>query len=126
MRRRAKLLTALILVSASATLILWNTGAAAPSPAMGVSDAKWKAHALEGQEVTIRGTIELGSIKESEGRVQEFVVADEFEKLLVRFNQTPPDNFGAKEVMAKGHLVIEDGVPVLIAESIQVGCASKY
>lgn len=126
MRRRAKLLTALFLVGAAGALVLWNTGAAAPTPALGVSDAKWKALSLEGREVNVRGNIVQGSILEADGRVLEFIVADDFEQLRVLFNQTPPDNFGAKEVMAKGRITLVDGLPVLEASSLQVGCASKY
>ena len=126
MRRRAKVITALFLVVAAAALIFWNTGTASPTPALGVSDAKWKAPTLEGREVNVRGNVVQGSIVEVDGKIVEFIVADDFEQLRVLYNQTPPDNFGPKEVMAKGELVIVEGVPVLQASSLQVGCASKY
>lgn len=127
MRRSAKLLTALAVIAASATIVLWNTGAQSAPPALGVADAKREAHEWSGRDVTVRGNVVEGSIREEGSRVVEFVIADAFEKMRVAYNQTPPDSFGAKEVVVRGQLwVAQDGVPFLEARTIQVGCASKY
>ncbi len=127
MRRKAKLLVALIVVAASAGLVLWNTSSTAGSPAMGVSEAKHKAETLQGDSITVRGTVVAGSIVEDGARVVEFVVGDGTEQLRVLFNRTPPDNFGAKEVVVDGTMDVgADGVPLLRADEIKVGCASKY
>lgn len=127
MRRRSKLLVALLLISASTGLILWQTQAAGAPAALGVSDAKWQAESLSGEEVSVRGNVVAGTIVEDGPRVVSFIVADAQEQLYVFYNQTPPDSFGAKEVVVKGTMSVDaEGVPVLQAGSIFVGCASKY
>jgi cytochrome c-type biogenesis protein CcmE len=127
MRRRTKFVVALLLIAASLGLVLWNTGTAAAPPALTVSDAKFRALEHPDTEATVRGNVVEGSIVESGGRVASFLVEDGQERLLVFYNDTPPDNFGAKQVVVQGTLGLDDaGLPVLRATSIQVGCASKY
>lgn len=127
MRRPAKLLTALLVVSAALGLIAWNTSAQTAPPALSVSDAKRQAADLAGTEVSVRGTVVEGSIVQDASVVVSFVVADSFERLRVQFGQTPPDNFGVKEVVVRGSLGQDaQAVVVLEAHSIQVGCSSKY
>lgn len=127
MRRRTKLVVALLLVGASVGLVVWNTSTAAAPPALTVTDAKHHALDRPGADATVRGNVVEGSIVETDGRVVSFLVEDGQERLLVLYNETPPDNFGAKQVAVKGTLELDaQGLPILHAESIQVGCASKY
>jgi cytochrome c-type biogenesis protein CcmE len=127
MRRNAKLIVAFLLVAASAGLVLWSTSAATTPPALGVSEAKQRAATLEGQTVTVRGNVVEGTIEESDGRVLSFVVEDHAERLRVLYGRPPPDNFGAKQVVLTGAFGFDaEGTPIFHAESIQVGCASKY
>lgn len=124
MRRRAKLLVALLLVAGSLTLVLWNTQAQAAAPALAVSDAKYRA---PGDVVVVRGTVVEGSIVESGGMLHSFVVEDTHERMRVDYAAPPPDNFGAKQVVVHGTVRhAEDGTPYLEGSAIQVGCASKY
>lgn len=127
MRRRSKLWITILVVALSATVVLWNSSADTAAPALGVSDARYQAAALDGQAVTVRGTVLEGSIVEDGPTLVEFVVADHLEQLRVVYGQNPPDNFGVKEVVLQATLVTgEDGTPYLEAHAIQVGCASKY
>lgn len=116
-----------MVVLVAGVVLLWVTSAQSAPPALGVTDAKRQAETLEGKSVNVRGNILEGTIVEQDGRVLEFVIGDAFERLRVDYNQTPPDNFGAKEVVVKGVLALDaDGHPFLHASSIQVGCSSKY
>lgn len=127
MRRRAKVLSVGFVIAGAFALILLSTGAQPAVAAMGVADAKLQASALAGQEVTVRGTVVEGTMLESGSRLLEFVIADPAERMRVLFNETTPDNFGVKEVVVTGELVLQDdGVPYLMAREIKVGCASKY
>jgi cytochrome c-type biogenesis protein CcmE len=94
---------------------------------MGVTEAKRKAGSPDVTSVAVRGLVLAESIQVSGSTVQSFVIADSLEQLLVEFNQTAPDNFGPKEVVVYGSLGTKpDGTVVLTAQSIQVGCSSKY
>ena len=127
MRRRNKVFATLFVVAAALTLIFLNTGAQTASSALAVSDAKRQAAELDGRVVTVRGTVVEGTLVESGSRLVEFVIADASERLRVEFNDTAPDNFGVKEVVVKGELLVgDDSVPYLVAHEIKVGCASKY
>lgn len=127
MHPRAKLLTTLLILAAAAALILWNARAQAAPPALGVSDAKRQAEQHLGREVSVRGSVVEGSILQEGSTVLSFVLADGSERLLVRYNQTPPDNFGVKEVVVRGVLAQDaQSAIVLHATAIQVGCSSKY
>lgn len=127
MIRRQKFLVTGLVVGAAALLILWNTSAQSATPALGVAEAKRDAPRLQGQAVAVRGTVVEGSIETNGSVVERFVLADSLEQLLVEFGKTPPDNFGPKEVVVYG--VVEhsaEGRIVLHAQSLQVGCSSKY
>lgn len=127
MRRTQKLLITSLVVGAAVGLILWNTAADTAAPAIGVTEAKRKAGDYSPTQVAVRGTVLAESIQFNASRVESFVIADSLEQLQVSFNQTPPDNFGPKEVVVYGLLrTSEDGTVVLEAQSIQVGCSSKY
>lgn len=127
MRRTHKFLITSLVIGASALLIAWNTSAESARPALGVADAKREALALQGQPVAVRGTVLEGSIVMNGSLVESFVVADSEEQLLVWFGAPPPDSFGPKEVVVYGVLETDvSGVALLRAESIQVGCSSKY
>jgi len=127
MRRRTKFFVALLLIAASLALVLWNASAATAPPALTVTDAKYRAIEHPQTDATVRGNVVEGSIVEVDGRVVSFQVEDGRERLPVTYNATPPDNFGAKQVVVRGTLAVDDhGLPVLQAQTIQVGCASKY
>ena len=127
MDRARKLAIALGVVGAAALLIVWNAAGTSTPTAIGVSDAKRSADALQGQPLQVRGTIEPGTIAYNGTLVDRFVMVDSEEKLLVIFGQLPPDAFGPKEVVVHGLLgQLEDGTVVLNANAVHVGCASKY
>lgn len=127
MRRTHKLLVTSLVVGAAVGLIMWNTAADAAAPALGVAEAKRKASEYAPSTVSVRGTVLAESIQVNGTIVESFVIADSLEQLQVSFNQNPPDNFGPKEVVVYGALrTVDDGSVVLDAQSIQVGCSSKY
>lgn len=127
MRASAKLAAALFVVAASGLLIVWNTSAASAPPALGVSDAKRQYAVHQDREVSVRGTVVEGSLRELTPTEHHFVIADAFEQLRVVYRGILPDSFGVKEVVARGTLVEGDGAVVqLDATAIQVGCSSKY
>ena len=127
MRRSHKLLITLAVVGAATLLIAWNTSAQTARPAMSVSDAKRDAAQLEQKEVAVRGMVEAPSIVLNGTIVESFVIEDGSEKLRVEYNRPPPDNFGPKDVVVNGRVQRQaDGTVVLLADSIQVGCSSKY
>jgi cytochrome c-type biogenesis protein CcmE len=127
MRRTQKLLITSLVIGAAVGLILWNTAAETTAPALGVAEAKRKASDYAPTTVAVRGTVVAESIRLNGTSLDSFVIADSLEQLQVRFNQTPPDNFGPKEVVVYGSLKsLADGSIVLDAQSIQVGCSSKY
>lgn len=120
-------MVAAFLLAASLGVVVWNTSASQVPEAIGVSDAKRQAQLLDGKPLSVRGVVLEGTIIEDEGRLKEFVLADEFEQLRVYYEGSPPDNFGAKDVVVEGTIQVQDdGVPVLNATQIKVGCASKY
>lgn len=127
MRRTQKLLITSLVIGAAVGLILWNTAAETAAPALGVAEAKRKAGEFSPTTVSVRGTVTPESIVVNGTKLESFVIADSLEQLQVLFNQTPPDNFGPKEVVVYGSLMTsEDGSVFLAAQSIQVGCSSKY
>lgn len=127
MRRPHKFLITSLVIGASALLIAWNTSAESARPALGVAEAKRGALELQGQPVAVRGTVLEGSIVMNGTFVESFVVADAQEQLLVLFGAPPPDSFGPKEVVVYGVMDADASDAALLrAESIQVGCSSKY
>jgi cytochrome c-type biogenesis protein CcmE len=127
MRRAKKLLITGLVLVAAALVIAWNTSAQSADPALGVTAAKRAGlHGVDGEQ-SVRGTVLESSIVHEGGRLRSFVLSDGTEQLLVLYNQTPPDAFGPKDVMVKGHLDVDsEGRVVLQATNIQVGCSSKY
>ena len=127
MRRTQRLAVAGLVVLAATGLLVFNAGADEGPTTLGVSDAKRDAGALLGQPIAVRGFIEEGTIVYNGTMVETFVIADQGERLWVRYGQNPPDAFGAKDVVVYGSLsTLEDGTVVLDADSVFVGCASKY
>lgn len=127
MRRTHKLLITLAVIGAATLLIAWNTSAQEARPAMSVTDAKRDAAALETREIAVRGTVDAASIVANGTLVESFVIVDGSEQLKVEFHKPPPDNFGPKDVVVNGRVQRQpDGAVVLFADSIQVGCSSKY
>lgn len=127
MRRAQKILITLAVVGAASLLIVWNTSAQEARPAMSVTDAKKDAAQLQDRAVAVRGTVDAASIVLNGTLVERFVIGDGVEKLQVEFHQAPPDNFGPKDVVVNGRVLRnDDGTVVLFADSIQVGCSSKY
>lgn len=127
MRRARKTLVAFLVLSAATLLILWNTAAQEAPQAIGVSEAKRRAALLEDTPLSVRGIVVEGSIVTNGSVVESFAIEDSEEQLLVLLGQVPPDGFGPKDVVVNGRLrLMDDGLVVLEAESLQVGCASKY
>jgi cytochrome c-type biogenesis protein CcmE len=94
---------------------------------MSVTTAKRDAAQLGQQPVAVRGTVDAASIVLNGTLVESFIIEDGSEKLLVQYRQPPPENFGPKDVVVNGRVQrTEDGSIVLLADSIQVGCSSKY
>lgn len=132
MHRRQKLFIAMGVIAASALLISFNTTAQAGPKAMGVAEAKQDHLLLAGRPVSVRGVVE--NVTTNGTMVDTFILSEGGEKLLVKFGQPPPDNFGpAKDVVVYGTLVDDSAsgpsggfAAHLEATSIQVGCSSKY
>lgn len=127
MQRRHKFLVTFAVIGAATLLIAWNTTADAGPAALGVAQAKREAAAYGSAPVQVRGSVMEASIVSNGSLVERFVLADSEEQMRVEYGRNPPDNFGPKEVVVRGHLRVEaDGAVVLMADEIQVGCSSKY
>jgi cytochrome c-type biogenesis protein CcmE len=127
MRRAHRVMAALAVVAAAGIIILWNTAAQETPTTIGVGEAKRQAAQLDDRPLQVRGFIQEGSIVFNGSVVESFVVADDHEALLVLYGQLPPDAFGPKDVVVNGKIrTTDDGSVVLDADSIHVGCSSKY
>jgi cytochrome c-type biogenesis protein CcmE len=127
MKRAKKLAIAVAVLAAASLLILWNTASSQGPTTLGVGDAKREAGTLKGAPVAVRGTVVEDSIVTNGTVVESFMMADDYETLLVIYGQTPPDGFGPKEVIVNGAMRVgDDGTVTLVANSLFVGCSSKY
>ncbi|MBI2077883.1 MAG: cytochrome c maturation protein CcmE [Euryarchaeota archaeon] len=127
MQRRQKFLVTFGVIGAATLLIAWNTTADAGPAALGVAQAKRDAATYGATPVQVRGSVVEASIVANGSLVESFTIADSEEQMRVEYGRNPPDNFGPKEVVVRGHLRIgDDGGVTLMADEIQVGCSSKY
>lgn len=127
MRKGVKLLIVLGLVAAGGALAF---AGAAPEGYAGVSDVAAHAEAYDGKEVEVKATVLEGSLDREALR---FVVADGEATLPVRWDAAVPlpdheagGTIEGKNVVVKGVVVADPEGAYLIANAMQVGCASKY
>lgn len=128
-RKAARLGLLLALVVAGGALAL---AGALPEGYRGVGDVLRESAALEGREVEIKGTVVEGSLVRDVQPVR-FLVGDGGATIDVRWDPALPlpdheagGTIEGKNVVVRGVLAMEDGVPYVLAQDMQVGCASKY
>ena len=83
-----------------------------------------------GKDMKVHGWVEAGSIVEEvvgQEMRRTFTLEHKGQRIEVRHVGPKPDTFRDKsEVVADGKIVIENGVPVMVAESLMAKCPSKY
>lgn len=129
-KRAARLLLLLALVVAGATLAY---AGAQPQGYLGAGEVARDAAAYEGRAVEVKGTVVEGSLVRNDEPVR-FLVGDGERTLEVRWDPAHPlpdheagGTIEGKNVVVHGTVMRdESGAPYLLADQMQVGCASKY
>ncbi|HEV8361073.1 MAG TPA: cytochrome c maturation protein CcmE [Candidatus Thermoplasmatota archaeon] len=90
-----------------------------------VSDVASSPERFAGQEVHVKAIVADGSI--ARGAPARFAITDTLATLPVEYRGTLPELFaGGKTIVVSGVLELRPDGPVLVADTIQGGCASKY
>ncbi len=120
--RRGRLLGAgcIALLALSATLFLSE-----PTPSMAVDELMKSPSKYDGKELSIRGVVVNGSY-DSQNLLFSLEGAD-YNLSIDAYNAAIPQAFGeGLTILVDGTLVKKDGLWVLEAELLTVGCPSKY
>lgn len=92
-----------------------------------VSDVAAQPERFAHHEVHVKAIVAEGSIERGDGQLSRFAVTDTVATLPVEYRGSLPDMFaGGKTVVVSGVLEQRPEGPVLVAHTLQGGCASKY
>lgn len=129
MRKRAKLALVLVLLAAGAALAFVG---ATPAAYRTVGDLAADPTSYAGRSVDVKANVLAGSVDRSNGTFA-FAINDERATLPVVWDSMKPlpeheagGSIEGRTVVLRGTLAERDGRWVLLAEEMQVGCASKY
>lgn len=92
-----------------------------------VSDVAAQPERFAHGEVHVKAIVADGSIERGDGQLARFAVTDTVATLRVEYRGSLPEMFaGGKTVVVSGVLEHRPDGPVLVAHTLQGGCASKY
>lgn len=128
-KRGPKLVLVVLLIAAGGALAF---AGALPEGYKSVGDVVREPSAFAGQDVELKATVVEGSLAR-DAEPLRFLISDAGSTLEVRWDPALPlpdheagGTIEGKNVVVHGRIVVEDGAPVLVANDMQVGCASKY
>jgi len=124
MRRRTRLLLVVAVGVAGAGVAVAGV---LPQGFVSVQDVAGHPHQFAGQEVHVKAVVVDGSVARGDGLFALFKIADGPSQLPVEYKGSLPEMFGGgRTVVVSGMVDERASGPVLVASSIQGGCASKY
>lgn len=126
-KRATRLVLLLALLAAGATLAY---AGAQPQAYLAVGDVAGNPSAYAAREVELKGTVIEGSLAR-DAEPLRFLMGDGGSALEVRWDPARPipetgGTIEGKSVVIRGQVVTDAGGTYLLADSMQVGCASKY
>lgn len=124
MRRSTRLLLLLGVGLAGAAIA---AAGVVPQGFASVSEVQGQPERFLDHEIHVKAIVAEGSIARGDGQFARFVITDEVATLPVEYRGSLPEMFaGSKTVVVSGVLEQRPDGPVLVASTIQGGCASKY
>lgn len=124
MRRRHRLLLLAAVGLAGAGIAVAGV---LPEGFASVADVAAAPGAFAGREVHVKAIVAEGSVARGDGALARFAITDTAATLPVEYHGSLPETFGpGRTVVVSGTLELREGGPVLVAHSLQGGCASKY